>query len=195
MLPDYPKTKDSIRDRFLLRPATQAMKKYGLDIPAIPINEGHRHILIRADGTREETKMKEHGAEIAITQDQAQETTLSQIIEMGRNMGDKIGRQLLATITEEFHRVTQMTGNVVRARGQICPNTILELLRAIDIDFDEDGHPNLPSAVMGAGAYPQFVAAAREFENSPELQKLFREILDEKREEHREREAARKLVD
>ena len=58
-----------------------------------------------------------------------------------------------------------------------------------------DGLPIMPSFVANPTTRPLIEKALQHIFETPDLNRRFRAIMDEKRERHRDREAARKLVE
>ena len=92
--------------------------------------------------------------------------------------------------------VTTKTGNVVDAEGKpISYELLLRTLETIQLDFDDNGNPLMPTMVVSPEQYEKMKEKIVEWENDPECNKQFEKIINQKRKEWHDRESNRKLVD
>jgi hypothetical protein len=94
----------------------------------------------------------------------------------------------------ELERATTEVGNVVNAGGKLEPKHFFEMMEKIHIEFDETEKPLLPSWFVGPKAMEAISRLFSELESNPEHKDRFDRIIEQKRDDWREREAARKLV-
>jgi hypothetical protein len=110
-----------------------------------------------------------------------------------------LGSQFLDTkkrnLFEVMHRATTRSGNVVGGGGKpLDHDTIFEALELIQIDFDENGQPDMPSMVVHPSMAPRLQKLSKEAEEDPRIKARHAEIMRKKKEQFLAREADRKLV-
>ena len=156
--------------------------------------EGHQSAIVRPSGETDDIEFREFSAESEIPSDTILYSGLDKIFECFIPVADAMANDQERMLFEIMHQVTQETGNVVDGGGQpLSHEKILELLETIQIDFDTDGNPRMPTIFISPTVAPRMkeladAPSAREFE---EKQK---KIIEKKRVEWREREANRTLV-
>jgi hypothetical protein len=110
---------------------------------------------------------------------------------MGRQMGEK---QVRATY-EDLNKVTQETGNVIDAKGTLTADVFFAAIEKIWIEFDSDGKPRLPTMVVHPHQAEDWKKLGELMDADPANAQRMEEIISRKKEEWRERESSRKLVD
>ena len=111
-------------------------------------------------------------------------------------MAEDFSGQHSKMLFERMKQSTAKTGNVVDAGGQaINPNLLLQMLEKIEIDFREDGQPRLPTLVISPEHYERLKEKMLEWEKNEHYKRRFDELIERKRQEWRDRESHRKLVD
>ena len=111
--------------------------------------------------------------------------------EAAREMARQISTQAFATITEIVDKV----GNVVDGGGKpLSPESFLELLSKMQLEFDENGNPKGLTVVIPPSMEERAKETMEMYHQDPELSGRWQELMDKKRKEWRDREAARKLV-
>jgi hypothetical protein len=91
-------------------------------------------------------------------------------------------------------KAAESVGNVTRNAGNLR-ECFLAMVEKVEMDFDENDNPIHPSIVAGKEVVKELMKLAPEVENDPEFKKKHDEIIERKRLEFHEREAARKLVE
>jgi hypothetical protein len=197
LLPDYPRIKAElaarllrflrIRHDFHLGPLSQ--------IPRIRFHEGEAYSLKRSSGEEEPGEFKETAASITIKHDEVPSMTLDSLLQRFDEAAQEMARQQAEGVYGSISEAMERAGNVFDARGQrLTAQMIIEALSKIQIDFNRDGSPRMPEMHI----HPSFVDAVRlageELEKNPALKRQFRQVLEEKKEEWRAREASRRLV-
>lgn len=88
-------------------------------------------------------------------------------------------------------RICAAAGTSVDAKGQpVSYDLILRMLDSIDIDFDQNGNPEMPTLVM----HPTMAEQIRRLPQPTEAQlKALGDLIDRKRQEHSARQRRRKL--
>jgi hypothetical protein len=115
----------------------------------------------------------------------------------------KVAEQLhLAALHEALFRkhaeVTQRVGNAVDAQGKpFSADLYFEMLEKIQVDFDSWGRPDTSGArlVMHPDMAERVIPMMAQWENDTAFQQRYRDLMIRKRNEWRDRESNRKLVD
>lgn len=162
--------------------------------PLVLIPEGSHNRLHRHDGTVDDTKMStiEGKSAFSMKPDRglSPEDAFQGIEEMAQQMADQQVQETIALVND----VTNKTGNVVHADAGITAKTLNDALEKMDIPFDSNGEPILPSMVC----HPDVIKALMEQKDTIEgdVQENIRqqEILKKKKEEFRAQQSNRRLV-
>lgn len=197
MLPDLPEFK---RDYMIV--LTQQVRRRASEyMPGINqaaqhlIHEGRTTLISRADGTSGECEMKHASAEIEHQSEIDSPISREQKIQILDSLAQEIAKQISEHVFATMHQGLDEAGQVIDHKGQpLDADVIMKMLEKMHIDFDAHGQPK--NIVFVTGADVQAVAA-RELERmsvDPELQQRFEDLMNKKRMEYRDREAARKLV-
>ena len=64
----------------------------------------------------------------------------------------------------------------------------------MEVDFDEDGNPKMPTIVASPKMASQFEQLDGEFDADPDVRRRYEELIEKKRQQFLTREADRKLV-
>ncbi len=194
MLPDFPELKSKFATRIIRKfQATRAATIHIFDeVPKISLHEGKRFIIVLEDGTEREIEMKTLSVQYSVSDQEYKRLTQE---ELGRKIEEaaiEMGQKQLELAYKEIDRTVS---NIVDARGEpLSPKHILQGLETIQIDFDAQGRPKLPSVVIHPDMFEGYKRAIQDIESTPELKKRFAEIIATKKEEWRARESNRKLV-
>lgn len=98
---------------------------------------------------------------------------------------------------EVAREAADSVGNAVHTGGELTPDKFLEVFRRIEMDFDPETLEPAPGFVwvMHPETAATVVPKIKEWEKDPEFNAQYSAIINTKREEWRDREASRKLVD
>lgn len=92
-------------------------------------------------------------------------------------VNDRIGK-LQRLMYEEIKGATELTGNIVDARGsKFNPEILLQMLEKIEISFDDNGEPILPQLHVAPETFKQI----KNLEYTQEYEKKRQEIIERKR--------------
>lgn len=156
--------------------------------------EGHQSAIVRPSGETDGTEFREFSAESEIPRDTILYSDLDEIFECFIPVAAAMANDQERMFFEIMHRASQKTGNVVDGGGQpLSHEKILEVLETIQIDFDKDGNPRMPTMVISPAMAPRI----KELADAPsvkEFEAKQQKIIEKKRMEWREREANRTLV-
>ena len=199
MLPDFTRVK-TCANRDLLRRVRQ-------QIPAeAPLMKGvatfHQHEgklgkIVCTDGSEGTIGFKSVSCESVLNREEMKrfdiEALLQKLTAFAQQIGQAQTQQMLALAGEAAESV----GNVVRTGGELTPDKFLEVFRLVEMDFDPQTLRPKPGHVIAM--HPDIAASVipkvKEWEKDPKHKEEYERIIAVKREEWRDREANRKLVD
>jgi hypothetical protein len=196
MLPDYIDTKErlqNILNRWVKRRVRDHLGPFG-ESPRYTVFEGTGTTIIRTNNREDVTPMLRIESEFEVKYDEVPILTLSDILRRLDGVAQRIADQMAKHAYSSIAEATERVGNVVKADGKITPEAILELLDKIEIEFDDNGNPELPSIHIHPDVAETLKEALIQLQEIPENRQRFEAILAEKKEKRRVREANRKLV-
>lgn len=156
------------------------------------ILEGNKAILQRYDGTIDNVPMRCSGAKMTIRLDDLEERGLSAVLDAIEQVATEMANQQTKHFTTRLDEICEESGQVFDAKGQpLTFDTLLGLLETIDIDFDEQGQPRMPTIMAGSSIIEKF----KNFKPTDEQNERYDEIIERKYSEWRDRESDRRLVD
>lgn len=156
--------------------------------------EGHRSAIVRTDGEIDQTEFREFRAESEIPKKTLLYSTLNEILECFLPMVESMANDHEKMFLEVMQQATEKTGNVVDGRGKpFSLEMFLEVLEKIQIDFDADGNPRMPTLTISPPMEAKIKKLINDQGNSG-FENKQKEIIDRKRIEWRDREANRTLV-
>jgi len=194
LLPDFPVLKDELAKRLhdALDRMVDAKAPIFARIQTVVQHEGQLHTYDRIGATT-----KSEGPErIAIP-------VKVELAEVPDLVGDKLAVRMDALATEiaqqkmdlfhrKFKESAEEVGNAFDAKGApLTQDMFLSMLERVDMEFRSNGQP---TADFGS-TNPKIDARIREWFNDPSFQGKYNSIVDRKRDEWRDRESHRKLVD
>ncbi len=148
---------------------------------------------IRADGSVEDSPLHSSCAEDSITADEVplltHEERLRRIEFLAANMANQVAQHMQESICKTLDAHDQ----IVDLRGQpLGPDAFLAVFEKIQMEFDEAGNPE--DLCMTPPMAEQWISVQQQLESDASLRQRFDDLLERKRGEWRDREAARKLV-
>ena len=199
MLPDFTRIKTRV-NRDLLRWVRR-------QIPAVaPLMQGvatfHQHEgkvgkIVREDESEDSIDYCPVSCEFVLNREEMKhfdlKTIQQKLIEVANEIGQAQTQQMLAAAGEAAESV----GNVVRTDGELTPDKFLDVFRQVEMDFDPQTLRPKPGStfVMHPETAASMVPKVKEWEKDPMLKAEYERIIAVKREDWRDREANRKLVD
>lgn len=184
---------DAALTRFIMRVADEYAPIMN-EIQTYQIFEGDKTVMIRENGDIEETKIHEAGTEQEIPNETILYGSLQKLADAFRPVGESMANDKERMMFKAMNEVTKKTGNVVDGKGRpFSHELLLEVLERIQIDFDENERPKMPTMVVSPSLGERIQKLMKEQEK-PEIQRRFDEVLSKKKVEWREREADRTLV-
>lgn len=164
--------------------------------------EGNRIVLKRESGTEELIEMEQIESTIKFEQEKIEEISLEEYIKILFEKINKMTEKFIATeiakLIEKLEKAVEKSGNVVSmdSENHSLPEIILKVIKKIEIEFDENKKPILPSILLNpiTAQKLKLEEQLKKFEEDPNLKRKWEEIIFQKWEEWREREASRRLV-
>jgi hypothetical protein len=190
MLLDWPEQKRQLADGLQDRIRSESRRGLVAQVRALTFHEGNRAVLIYPNGDRQELTLKSVQAEVTLDR---QELTVrgpqaldDAIHQLAGGLGDKMERDLIGLMQKADPRHGGMFGG---KDDEEIFQALLSGLREMDMSFEEDGSPSV-FFVVHPDSLPKLQTL-----NTPERQKLFDALVEEKRNEWVRRESCRRLVD
>jgi len=196
MLPDFPKLKERLL-RLAWFEHRQRVEADGLvgAISAVPYFEGQRFATGDVEGFVEQSVPEV----IAIPYEIDRAAIIERGIEALNNALKKATELQIQAMHEMlFRKAVARVGNQVDAGGQpFSSDLYFKMLETVQIDFDDQGRPDTSSVrlVMHPDQAQKVQPLMAQWENDEEFQRRYKEIMLKKRDEWRDRESNRKLVD
>lgn len=198
MLPDLPELKKKLRLllRERLRQSFARQAPVIGDIRRFKSHEGDTFTIHRLDGSMTTSTYQLTEAGFSIGRQELPTLAPQQLIAKIDEAAGKLAEQASKHFFQELNEAVTRVGNVVNAQGQpISPELIFQVLEKIELDFDEDGKPHGLTMVVGPKVAEALRMLIPKWEADPELNKRYQDLIGKKREEWRDRESRRKLVD
>ena len=104
--------------------------------------------------------------------------------------------QIETSFFATFRKAVQFSGNEVDAKGQrLTPELLLSTYEKMDLEFDKQGRPILPTLMVNQSNYETAKACFSQLGSNPDYNKQFEALIEKKRTEWNNRESSRRLVD
>jgi hypothetical protein len=197
MLPDLPSLKCDIQQMLKRYLQTQVNARLGIlgQSPKHTVHEGNRMRTVRADGSTDESELKQASAEMSLKFNDIPQFSIEKRIAMINDMAEQMARQISEQMFGALNEILNKTGQVVDQEGRpLDAEAIFSVLEKIQLDFDETGKHKDLSIVVPPELAPKAKQVLEQIHSDPTLRKRYEEIIVRKRIEWRDREAARKLV-
>lgn len=196
MLPDFPKIKSRWSKVFIKFVKAQMSRSSIMsEIKTVPHFEGNRMSTRHDEEDIDRSNYSLFSAELSVKTDDIIKLGPKAFIESLNKVAEDLKSQQSEIMFEKLNEVTAKTGNVVDAGGQpISHELLLKTLETIQLDFDDTGKPIMPTLVVSPQQYEKIKVKIIEWENNPECQKQFEQMINRKRKEWHDRESNRKLV-
>jgi hypothetical protein len=198
MLPHFPKShkqmmeirEDKIWEGFYS--ASPVLRQIGFRAQ----REGKASTFQTEQGAIEQIDYKHTGSEIVYKPKDAEGMTVQEFIKIYQEPAREMGKKTVTALYEKIDKITQQTGNFVNSgRKPLSHDLFLDLIEKMPIDFDSSDQPRMPSLNAGSEMFAHLQQQIPKWHEDPAFLTRWKAILDKKREEFREREACRRLVD
>ena len=196
MLPDFPYLKKRLLSLLTAR-MKSVYRVHGMPFANLPfahIQEGNCVKMIRADGSEETIEMKHHRVTVRLLTDELENLSAEDIHRKFDQAAEEMARKTFQTFLQSLDKAVSEVGNVVRLEGRPTIEDLFRLYETVDIDFDEEGHPILPTIMCGKEMHEHVQNLLPQVESDLEVRRKFDNMLAKKQEEWRDREASRRLV-
>ena len=199
MLPDFTRVKTRI-NRNLGRWVRQQIPIVAPLLKGVATfrqHEGRTSTIIREDGSEDPTDYQTISGESVMNRDEMKRFDREAIHQKLRELAIQIGQAQTQSLLKAAEKAADSVGNVVHTQGKLTPDKYLEVYRTLEMDFDPQtlqptpGHVWVMHPDMAASVVPK----VKEWEKNPAFKAKYERIMATKREEWRDREANRKLVD
>jgi len=192
MLLDWPEQKQELQkelERAIGR-RTLANAPVVARVPHVTLHEGHKFVSVHPDGSREETELAAHEVSWEIKRSELIRGGGKQLLEAAESLGGAMAKDIESSLFRTMHEASEKTGTVFHGKtAQDLAAESLRALKSMDIEFDDDGRPELLIVVS-----PEMMNHVAEL-NDPKLRKQVDSILEKKRNEWLRRESRRRLAD
>lgn len=199
MLPDFPKLKTEIKQKYLMKVFREGRLEDTLlsRVKSYLQHEGQGGSYQTVDGAVKLKDFEKFENNYEITVEDVVEKPFEEILDKFYKMGNEVASVMAKYSFRKIGEAVDEVGNSIDAAGKPwSPELFLEAIDKITIDFDlETGKPELPTIYIHpdqAESVKKMISVA---EADEEHKKKFEVIIERKRGEWRDREAARKLVD
>ena len=153
--------------------------------------EGNKSLIRRPSREEEETEKRYSSGETEIPVEKILYGSIENIFEHYKQAAVAMAYEQEKFLLESIDRTVQNTGNVVEAKGQpLSPETILQLMEMVEINFTKDGE----SMTSSFACLPSLSEKLQPLLDDLVKTKEYKELIERKRSEWRDREANRTLV-
>jgi hypothetical protein len=199
MLPDYPKMKARLAEVYRERIRHVHNIHLGVFSEAQPtqMHEGGKHILVREDGSVDEMEPKrvEAVAELRLDVREVEKLEAKEVWKTLDTIAEGLAKEKFKMFLDTIDEAVTKVGNVTTP-GTSTLEQFFEATEKRMLDFDDDGRPGKTQLLVGSEKTAQKLQEVMDqIEADPELRRRYEAIIEKKREEWRDREAARNLVE
>jgi hypothetical protein len=199
MLPDFPALKQRLL-RLAWFEHRRQVEADGLigSISAVPYFEGRRFATGDVEGYVEQSIPEVTAIPYEIERAAIIEGGLSALSESLKRASELQIQAMHEMLFRKHGEATERVGNQVDAGGQpFSADLYFKMLETVQIDFDDYGRPDVSGVrlVMHPDHAQKVQPMMAEWQNDEAFQRRYREIMLKKRDEWRDRESNRKLVD
>ena len=197
MLPDFPRIKQKWAKVFIKYVKDNVTRASFLSkIKTVPHFEGNRMSTHYSDGEVDRPSYERLSSALSVKDDDLIKMGPQAFIDGLNRTTEELREQQSKLVFERMNEVTQKTGNTVDAKGQpLSHDLLLQTLEKMEIDFDGEGQPLMPTLVVSPTQYEEFKKKIVEWEKDPKCQDNFNKLMESKRKAWNDRESNRKLVD
>ena len=188
---DWPSQKSKAMElvQAAVRATTEASAPLIHSVSRFTVQEGHRAVLVHPDGSSTNMDLSRHEATGTVTLDEV--LSGSGISKLVRDLGNQLGQQMERDIVEGIQKLPpEIVGRFGGRTPEELGQNLLETLRRMNVDFDDDGQPTFSFLIN-----PKSSALLKAMESDADVTREFESILEEKKHEWLRRENSRRLVD
>lgn len=194
-LPYFSRATDAF-DKAVRRHIIQRSRKGFLsEIGAHSIFEGRKTTIKQSDQSERSSEIKEMSAEVEAKKYDLEKLDREFVERQINEIADQFRTSMSKNMLELMSQVTKETGQVFDAGGKPLTNEILlDLRRSMPALSDPFSDESPLMMVVPPGMANRIQELEKEFDSSPELQKKYQEMLQQKHEEYRSDKLGRELV-
>lgn len=197
MLPDYLSLKTSLMENL-----TGTMRA-GVDADGVlamvhhfTAHEGDGFVTEREDGTADEGKYRRFQHAIEISPHDIELRGVSAVKDVLREMQDALARSQHDALFDELKKATESVGTALDAGGKpFTAELWLDAMERMEFSFDPDGKWKPPTIVIAPGQRERVAQELARLDTDASLAARMESVIQQKRQEWRDREARRRLVD
>jgi hypothetical protein len=192
MLPDFPQIKQVIATEFqeYLESSIRVGDPVLSQIRHKPIHEGDVSVIQHTNGMVVEDPYEELSAGLVVSTRDVIEKGVEAFYEAATPMIEEMVSKQAKLMFDRIDESTRRSGNIIDGKNRELAETFLEAVEALQIEFDNDGKPEFQLVVN-----PIMEERMQQLLNDRSTKTKYEQILEKKREEWRDRENNRKLVD
>ena len=165
------------------------------EAPRCFIKERGRVVTIRPDGQVDETELKAASVETSIRFNEVPHLTFQDRLVKLDESAKEMARQISEHAFNQINDAVERVGNVVKGDGKpLNPDIYLDVIEKIHLDFEPDGSHRPLTVVVPPGMEQRVKDTLEQLQQVPAYNKRYQELIEKKRMQWRDREAARKLV-
>jgi metal-dependent amidase/aminoacylase/carboxypeptidase family protein len=199
LLPDYPKLKARLTEIYRERVRRVHDQHLGIfsAVPPAIMHEGRTHVLTREDGSSDEMEPKrvQAGAELRLDFREVEKLEAKDVWKVLDTIAEGLAKEKFQTLLTAIDEAATKVGNVTTL-GTSALEQFFEATEKRWIEFDADGNPAPVQFLAGSEATARKLRdAMKQIETDPDLRRQYETIIEKKRQQWRDREAARKLVE
>ena len=162
-------------------------------ISAHVIHEGHASAIRRTANEIEPTKMPEASAESKMSFEEIDSADLDYVLSKANDLSDQFEKHFSVNLFQSVEEVTKKTGLRQDVGGPLTNDALIKTFSMMEINF-ERSHAGDVTIVTAPGMASTFERLEREMNENPEIKKKWDKMIEEKRNDFREREINRNLV-
>jgi hypothetical protein len=164
------------------------------EIRAHVIHEGKDTAIRRSPTELEPTKLIKASVETRMTSQEIEDIDLAYILSKANEISAEFERQLSTHLFQTLEQVTDQTGLKMDARGgRLTNDMLIELFSTMQINFERSQSGDL-TLVTAPGMAVTFQRLEHEINENSEIRARWNAMMEQKRNEFREREINRNLV-
>lgn len=164
------------------------------EIKAHMIHEGRDSAIRRSTDDLEHTQIRESSAETMMSFKEIDDVDLGYILMKANEVAVQFEEQMSRHLFQTMDEVTQKTGLRTDAAGKpLTSDLLIEMISKMHMDFEKSQTGDV-SIVAPPEMRSTFERLEREMEENPAAKKKWNAMIEEKRNEFREREINRNLV-
>ena len=158
--------------------------------------EGDSFTVCRADGTTETSRYRQTAAEFSISNQEIATLTPQALAAKLDKVAAEMAAKASRAMFEKLNQITSATGQVVHGQGRpLTWGIFLESFAKMDLEFDERGDLSGMTIVVPPDVWARLREKLPEWDADPEFKRRYGNLMATKREEWRDRESRRTLVD